>query len=291
MEEKTYHFTIGRFECTALSDGHFVYGPPMFPPAAEFLFVNAPCEHRGEVLSEVDPGLATGSEWVSSYTCLLIEAGKHRVLIDTGAGSLGPDTGRLPESLAHAGLRPEEVDLVVITHAHPDHLGGNTDPEGGLRFAGAEWVISEREWVFWTEGEAECELPEHGKEILVGVAQRNLRVIENRVRLVAAEEELLPGIRLIPAPGHTPGHLAVGLSSEGRSLVCVSDLFLHPAHVRKPEWVAAVDLLPDQLVATRRSLLEKAAAEGSVLMAFHFPFPGIGPILPEAGGWRWEPQG
>ncbi len=291
MDTSTYHFKVGQVDCTAVSDGRFAYAPPLFPPPADFLFANAPADERSEVLEGAGIDPQGWTEWMSSYTCLLLGTGGRLVLVDTGAGSLGPETGRLPDSLALAGVEPEEVDLVIITHAHPDHLGGNTDSHGRLRFAAADWAMSKREWEFWTGGEAARDLPEHGRDVLLGYAQRNLSVLKDRVRLVEGEEEILPGVRIVPAPGHTPGQVAVVVSSEGESLYCLSDLVLHPAHVTRPEWVAMVDTLPTQLVATRRSLLEKAAREEALVMAFHFPFPGLGRVMSEADGWAWILQG
>jgi glyoxylase-like metal-dependent hydrolase (beta-lactamase superfamily II) len=289
MDRNIHRFNTGRVDCTAVSDGHFVYSPPLFPPPADFLFVNAPSGQLEAMLRQgaVDP--KEWGEWTSPYTCLLIKTEKHVVLVDTGAGGLGPHTGRLLESLALDGVGPEDVDLVVITHAHPDHLGGNTDDQGHRRFASADWILSEREWDFWTKGEAERWLPEHSREVLLGYASRNLSVLEDRVRLVKGEEEVLPGVLVIPAPGHTPGQLAVRVSSEGESLYCLADVLLHPLHVRRPQWVAAVDVLPTQLVVTRESLLQRAAVEEALVMSFHFPFPGLGRVLPRGDGWEWEP--
>ncbi len=289
MDGMIHRFRIGQIDCTALSDGYLVYAPPTFPRPADLRFLNAPKDRLDEMLREDGLDLQEWAEFRSGYTCLLIKTGEHVVLVDTGAGDLGPHTGRLLDSLALDGMSPEDVDSVLITHAHPDHLGGNADDQGRCRFPMAEWIISEREWDFWTGGQAERELPEHGREVILGCARRNLSVLEEHVRLVRGEEQILPGVAVIPAPGHTPGQSAVRVSSQGDTLYCVSDVVLHPLHVRRPRWVAVVDMLPTQTVATRESLLQRAAAEEALVMGFHFPFPGLGHLVPRGDGWDWVP--
>jgi len=104
------------------------------------------------------------------------------------------------------------------------------------------------------------------------------------------EKEVLPGIRILPAPGHTPGHSAVAISSGGEELLYLADLLVHPTHFEEPEWFAAVDMLPGELATTRGALLARAAKEKTRLTAFHFPFPGLGRALPKRAGWQWQPQ-
>jgi glyoxylase-like metal-dependent hydrolase (beta-lactamase superfamily II) len=290
MDAGTYRFQVGDFDCVAISDGSFAYAPPLFPLPADLLFVNAPKDRLAQTLPAHGLEMEEWKVWTSAYTCLLVNTGSSRVLIDTGAGGLGPKTGRLLENLASVGVDPGQIDLVVLTHGHPDHLGGNTDADGNILFPRADWMMSRAEWEFWMEGPAEAVLPEHSKAVLLGYARRNLEPIKERLTLVTGEEEIQPGIWVVPAPGHTPGHIAVRIGSSPEELLCISDVVLHPLHVEEPEWFAVVDMLPDQLVAQRRALFARAAIAECQVMAFHFPFPGLGRVSPKGAGWRWEAE-
>ncbi|MCK5485766.1 MAG: MBL fold metallo-hydrolase, partial [Desulfobacterales bacterium] len=221
---------------------------------------------------------------------LVANTGDHLVLVDTGAGGLAPTTGRLIQNLQAVGIAPEDIDAVILTHGHPDHIGGNTDAEGKPAFPNAQYFMWKDEWDFWTSEQAEQTLDEHVREILLKFARENLPPIEGKVDLFDREKELVPGICAVAAPGHTPGHMALEISSEGEQLLCISDAALHPIHLEHPEWYAVVDFIPDQVVATRRRLLNRAAAQKALVLAFHFPFPGIGRIIQKGEGWQWQPM-
>jgi glyoxylase-like metal-dependent hydrolase (beta-lactamase superfamily II) len=288
MNTEVYRFKVGDFECMAVSDGTLAYAPPLFPPPAALLFANAPKELLDRSLGERSIQPEQWTEWISPYTCLLVNAAGHLILVDTGAGGLAPSTGRLLQNLRAAGIAPDDIDTVILTHAHPDHTGGNIDSEGKLTFPKARYVMWKGEWDFWTSEEAALKLDKHGK-MLLAFAQRNLPPIQGRLDLVDHETEILPGIRAVAAPGHTPGHMVVAISSRRQQLLCISDTVLHPVHLEQPEWYAAVDFAPKQVVATRRRLLNKAAVEKALVLGFHFPFPGLGHVVPKGTGWQWQP--
>ena len=146
------------------------------------------------------------------------------------------------------------------------------------------------EWDFWT---SEDNLVQLEMEDRLPFVQARLSSIQDQFDFISIEIdqeiEILPGIHAVAAPGHTPGHMALVISSVGEQLFCISDLVLHPIHLERPEWCAVVDLAPDQVVTTRRRILNRAAAEKALALAFHFPFPGLGHILQKEDGWEWQP--
>ena len=289
MNTDIYRFKLGDFQCIAVSDGTHTYAPSTFPPPAIFLFANAPRERLEQTLREHNLYPEQWAEWVSPYICLAVNTGQHQVLVDTGADGLDPNTGKLIQNLKAVGIAPEDIDTVIITHGHPDHIGGNTDSEGRPTFRNARYVMWHDEWHFWTSEQAETKLDEHVREVLLKFARKNLPPIQGQLELVNHETEIVFGIRALVAPGHTPGHMALAISSGGEQLLCVSDAVLHPIHLEQPDWYSAVDFAPEQVVATRRGLLKRAAAEKALVLAFHFPFPGLGHVSQSGDTWQWQP--
>jgi len=145
------------------------------------------------------------------------------------------------------------------------------------------------EWDFWTSGRAELELDEHVREVFLKFARKNLPPIQSQLDLIDHETEIVPGIKAVAAPGHTPGHMALAIASGGEQLLCISDAVLHPIHLEQPEWYAAVDFAPEQVVATRHRLLNRAASEKALVLAFHFPFTGLGYVVQKEEAWQWQP--
>jgi glyoxylase-like metal-dependent hydrolase (beta-lactamase superfamily II) len=192
-----------------------------------------------------------------------------------------------------AGIRARDVDTVILTHAHPDHIGGAVGPGGRVVFVNARHILSESEWDFWTCDRPRLDamsLPSELKAAMASAAKRSIEALRFQIETVEREREILPGIRVLPAPGHTPGHLAVLVESGGERLLHIGDAAAHPAHLECPELHNGFDQDPEQAVRTRGELLDRAASEQMRLMAFHFPLPSVGHIAGRpAGGWEWSP--
>jgi len=282
MPEGSHHFQVGSMCCTVLSDGYCSYPTPWFFPNADPDQLRQAFERRHLEQERI----------LSPYTCLLIETGRHVVLVDTGAGVYSPTTGAILARLEIAGVRARNVDTVVLTHAHPDHIGGAIDACGRPTFPNASYLISEPEWEFWTAARADLRglrVPDEMRQSIQSVARRCLGPLRHQIEPVARETEVVPGVYAIPAPGHTPGHLAVLLSSDGHHLLNLGDAAVHPLHLERPDWENGFDLTGDRAVATRRGLMERAVAENMHVMAFHFPFPSVGTVSARDGGWEWTP--
>ena len=279
MSNETYRFKVGALECIAVSDG--ILHPEL---NASFFYANAPKERLVQILHKHN--LQREQFVPLPCHCLVIDTTEHLVLVDTGRGKgASPSIGKLLQNLKSEGIEPSDIDTVIITHGHRDHICGNIDAEGKPVFPNARYFISKDEWEFWT---SEID-PTQWVRNMADDVRKQLLPLQSQLHLFDQDGELVPGIHTVAAPGHTPGHTAVSVSSKGAELLHISDLVVCRIHLEQPDWYMAHEVLPGQAVSSRRRLLEIAATRKLLVFAFHLPFPGLGHVTQKQDGWQWQP--
>ena len=281
-----YRYRLGDYQLTALYDGTW-----FFPIDHKFVR-NA----SGAAVKKAQAAASLGPRVVPiSFTALLVNTGSKLVLIDTGtAGQITDTAGFMLGSLAAAGVEPSAIDTIVISHFHPDHIDGIKTKDGDKVFANAEILVPEPEWKFWMDDANQ----RRAKGKVLGYflnARRIFGDIAKDVRQFKPGAEVAPGIVSIPAYGHTPGHTAFAIHSGNQSMLAMSDTAREPwLFVRHPEWQPSYDMDGPLAVATRKAMLDRAAADRTLVEAFHFPFPACGHIEKSGTGYElvptvWQP--
>lgn len=255
MPEAACHIAIGEYKCIIFSDGTLVSQDAESPE-------------------------------VFGLNCLFIESGDHKILIDTGCGEIFQSTaGRLVKNLEAEGIKRSDIDRIIFTHGHIDHVGGSFDSMGRPVFPNARYITSEREWKYWVTPPGSNEL----QNMFFSPARKNLLPIRDQFDLAKDNVEVLPGIKLIAAPGHTPGTVMVDISSDRKRLLCIGDVMHSQREFTNPEYLSSFDVTPEQALRTRARILSDAAKSGIFIFACHFPFPGLGYIRHDKGTFAWHP--
>ncbi|MEL7174901.1 MAG: MBL fold metallo-hydrolase [Pseudomonadota bacterium] len=273
-----YSAPLGQYRITALLDG-------IAPLGRGFFFGS---EEIDPVMEQVGIGPDALPAPVSAF---LLQSDDRTILIDAGMGEqelLGPGFGGVTPGLAAAGVAPEDIDLVVLTHAHPDHLGGLIRGDEAV-FKNAELAVGEVEADFWTDEAMMAQAPDEAKG-LFQLAQTVLNAYGTSVTRIADGGDAAPGLSMMLSPGHTPGHSIVRIDGGDRQLMMIADT-LHSAdvHTALPDVGFGFDSDPAQAAASRRRIFDMVSADKMLVAGSHIHFPGFGRILQDGEAYRFIP--
>lgn len=281
-----YRYRIGGYELTALYDG--IWDSPV---DAKYIRNAA----YGDVQRALTDAFLPKDKLPFSYTALLVNTGAKLVLLDAGTGGqLGPRTGSFGANLKAAGIEPDAIDLIAISHFHSDHINGIKTKDSGLVFRNAEIAVPEPEWRYWMDDARLSTAPNDLRTNFLNT-RRIFADLGERVQRYRPGEELAPGIASLPAFGHTPGHCAFAVASGPDSVLVLSDTAHHPAlFLRYPQWQAVIDMDGPMAADVRIRMLDRAAADRMLVQGYHFPFPACGHIVKTPTGFdvvpiMWQP--
>lgn len=297
--EPAYRYSVGTFDLRVIQDGWIAFPAPTFA-------INAPPQELAEAVEQAGQ---TMDMFALDLQVLLIDTGEHLVLIDPGAGlptpAIGPvlaamsvegfagETGKLIPTLQAEGIAPEDIDVVIFTHLHVDHIAGAANTSGQPAFPNARYVTSQAEYDYWSTGPSLAEV--HGSDVFKMFFRNSalgiIDVLGDRLERVEPPTEIVPGITVIPAPGHTPGHMAVEITSGADTMLHVGDAAADPVlHLTHPDWFISFVSWPAQEMLTRRQLFDRAADANLLVQTVHFAFPGVGRVARDGDAWSWQPE-
>ncbi|MBN8873604.1 MAG: MBL fold metallo-hydrolase [Rhodospirillales bacterium] len=280
-----YRFKLGKAECTVVTDGQL----PLGDPTTAFLNID-----KAEIARELKDNFLPTNNAVLEQNVLVVNFGDRVVLFDTGMGSdtlFGKTTGKLQATLRQAGIKPEAVDAVVMSHAHIDHCGGLIGAGNKPNFPNAEYYIGQADFDYWTD---DSKIPSNypARPHFLAQARNNLLPVRNRTHFYKDNQQILPGITVLSAPGHTVSHSIFMIESDGKQLCYIGDLAHHPVLLlERPRTQFAYDTDPVQSAESRVRMLDMLAANRTPLLAYHFAWPGVGHVAKQGDGFRYFPLG
>jgi glyoxylase-like metal-dependent hydrolase (beta-lactamase superfamily II) len=280
---KGFHkYRVGSVEVTALYDG--MWAKPHDPA----FFKNASVEETREALEKA--GLPSDHVPIPLTVTVLTVNGRH-IMIDAGSGAQWQPTAQgIAGNMQAAGIDPANISTILISHFHPDHIYGLMEKDTNRPiYPNAELVVSAAEYRWWTEPGRVEKLPEARRAL--GQRINTVFPTWKNFTLVEDEREVAPGIHLIKAPGHTPGHSAFLLSSGDAQLMLSNDVAYVPALLApNPEWQGAFDQDGPTAIASRRKILDRAVADQLRVCGAHFPFPGSGVFAKDGAAYAFVPD-
>src|ERR1700731_2242149 len=282
-----YRYKVGTIECTSINDGARTF------PLPDTFVKNAPKE---EALAAAEAAYMPKGMVTVPFNPQLVNTGGKLVLIDCGSGMGAYEqtkgaVGRMMQNLAAAGVDPKSIDVVLMSHLHPDHTNGIRAADGSMAFPNAEIMVPAKDWEFWTseDNAAKARSNEMMKNYFANV-KKIYNGIESKVTKYDWGKEVVPGITSVEAPGHTPGHTAFVVASGNSKILIQSDVTNIPElFLRNPDWHVVYDVDPDVARATRHEFYDMASAEKAMVVGFHFTFPSIGHVEKDGTKYRLGP--
>jgi glyoxylase-like metal-dependent hydrolase (beta-lactamase superfamily II) len=273
-------FRLGSLKFTVVRDGANILEKPW-----ETFGVNKSPETVQKRLAE---NFLPTDRLVNTYAPAIIETESDLIVVDTGFGAAARSrgSGMLMSGLKAAGYEPGQVSLVILTHLHGDHIGGLMEA-GAPSFPNARYVTGEAEYAFWSDA-ARLGTPAEGSHQLV---MSNVAPFAERLILIKDGDQVARGITAIHAPGHTPGHMAFHIESEGARLVMTGDAVNHYIlSLEEPDWEVRFDMDKTEAARTRRRLLDMIATDRIAFLGYHMPFPAVGFVEKRGTGFRYVPK-
>ena len=270
-----YRFKLGDYTVTVINDGI----ARRDNPGQGFVRNATEAEVQAALRSQFLPT----SHFDNTFNFTVLQTGRETILFDTGTGGLlAPSAGTMWANLQGAGIDPASVDRIIFTHFHGDHVSGLVTREGAARFPKAELLVPEGEWAFWRGDRA----PEAART-MVG---NRFGPYQGKVRPVASNADLGAGITGIATPGHSPGHTSYGIQSGSATLIVLGDVTNHPVfNLMNPGWHISFDMDAVLAETTRRAFFDRAAADGTPIIGYHWGFPAVGRVRKDGSGYALVP--
>ncbi len=277
-----YRMMVGDFEVTVLNDGARTF------PYPDGFVTNA---SKDQGLAAAEAAYMPQGMLTIPFNPTLVNTGSKLVLIDAGNGpSADGAVGQLFSNLAAAGVKPEDIDLVLISHMHPDHTNGLRSADGKIAFSKAEVKVAAPDWAFWMSDDNMAKADTPVAKNYFANTRKVFADIKDRIGTFERGKEVAPGVTSIASPGHTPGHTSFAVASgSARVLVQVDVTNIPELFLRHPDWHVIYDNDPEMAQKTRHAVYDLAAAEKMPVIGYHFSFPSIGHVEKDGAGYRLVP--